>query len=100
MKSIGRCISNSKGDRIGLRLVRRLTPDRCCIRKRSPFFIIFRLTFFIRFQLGAFVFFQVGAFVLVLVGFSRLYYLCQVEFIVLIYLLNLQDLSLHLHFNK
>ena len=96
--SIDRYISNSKGDRIKLQLVRKLTRDRCCIQKLSLFSIIFRFLFSLRFQAGPFVLLHDQYFVLLLVESSRFYYLYQVGFIVLIYLLNLLYLIEHLSF--
>lgn len=96
-ESIGKYTSNSKGDRIKLRLVRRLTRDKYCIQKLNLFSIIFRSLFSLPFQAGPFALLQAESFVLLLIGSTHFYYLYQVGFIVLIYLLNLHHLPTHLH---
>ncbi len=105
--SIDIYISNSKDDRIRLRLVQRLIRDRCYIQKLSLFSIIFRFLFYLQFQVKLFILPQVRSFfsfhyqfvVLLLIESYHFYYLYQVRLSALIYLLNLYYLTLHLHFN-
>ena len=86
--SIDRYISNSKGDHIESRLAQKLTPDRYCIQKLSLFSIIFRYLFSLLVQAGLFFLLQDQDFILRPAESFRYYYLYQVGFIVLIYLLN------------
>jgi len=81
--SIDIYISNSKGDRIRLRLVRKLIRDRCYIQKLSLFSSIFRFLFYLQFQVKLFIFPQARSFfsfhyqfvVLLLIESYHYYYL-------------------------
>jgi len=105
--SIDIYISNSKGDHIMLRLVRRLIRDRCYIQKLSLFSTIFSFLFYLQFQVKLFILPQARSFfsfhhqfvVLLLIGSYHFYYLYQFKLSALIYLLNLYYLILHQHFN-